>query len=82
MGHDIKTCPDKQDSVYFAPTSVTPFDSFKAGCLPPEKWRVTKHNWVNYMGGAAHCELKGLGVTQNKEWRKKYNIDLDSLTKY
>ena len=30
-GHNNKTCPDMQDSVYFTPTSDTPFDPFGFG---------------------------------------------------
>ena len=33
-GHNNKSCPDMQDSVYFTPTSDTPFDPFEVTCLP------------------------------------------------
>ena len=41
-GHNNKSCPDMQDSVYFTPTSDTPFDPFEVTCLPKEKWKFTK----------------------------------------
>ena len=46
-GHTNKNCPDMQDSVYFTPTSDTPFDPFEVVCLPKEKWKFTKHNYEN-----------------------------------
>ena len=49
-GHTNKNCPDLQDSVYFTPTSDTPYDPFEVICLPKEKWKVTKHNYENYTG--------------------------------
>ena len=48
-GHNIKTCPDMQDSVYFTPTSDTPFDPFEVTCLTKDKWKLTKHNYEKYM---------------------------------
>ena len=47
-GHNNKSCPDMQDSVYFTPTSETPFDPFELACLPKEKWKITKHDYKNY----------------------------------
>ena len=44
-GHDNKTCPDLQDSVFFTPTSDTPFSPFEVTCLPKEKWKITKHDY-------------------------------------
>ena len=40
-----------QDSVYFTPTSDTPFDPFEVTCLTKEKdkWKLTKHNYEKYM---------------------------------
>ena len=46
-GHNNKSCPDMQDSVYFTPTSDTPFDPFEVTCLPKEKWKLTKHDYKN-----------------------------------
>ena len=46
-GHENKNCPDMQDSVYFTPTSDTPFDPFEVTCLPKEKWKLTKHDYKN-----------------------------------
>ena len=46
-GHNNKTCPNMQDSVYFTPTSDTPFDPFEVTCMPKEKWKFTKHNYEN-----------------------------------
>ena len=46
-GHENKNCPDMQDSVYFTPTSDTPFDPFEVTCLPKEKWKFTKHDYKN-----------------------------------
>ena len=46
-GHKNKTCPDMQDSVYFTPTSDTPFDPFEVTCLPKDKWKFTKHDYQN-----------------------------------
>jgi len=46
-GHNNKSCPDMQDSVYFTPTSDTPFDPFEVTCLPKEKWKFTKHDYKN-----------------------------------
>ena len=36
-----------QDSVYFTPTSDTPFDPFEVTCMPKEKWKFTKHKYEN-----------------------------------
>ena len=47
-GHNNKSCPDIQDSVYFTPTSDTPFDPFEVACLPKEKWKITNHDYKNY----------------------------------
>ena len=47
-GHNNKSCPDMQDSVYFTPTSDTPFDPFEVACLPKEKWKITNHDYKNY----------------------------------
>merc|ERR1712127_522976 len=47
-GHNNKSCPDMQDSVYFTPTSETPFDPFELACLPKEKWKITKHDYKKY----------------------------------
>ena len=44
-GHKNASCPDMQDSVYFTPTSETPFDPFEAVCLPKDKWKLTKHEY-------------------------------------
>ena len=49
-GHSNKNCPDLQHSVYFTPTSDTPYDPFEVICLPKEKWKVTQHNYENYTG--------------------------------
>jgi len=46
-GHNNKSCPDMQDSVYFTPTSDTPFDPFEVTCLSKEKWKFTKHDYKN-----------------------------------
>ena len=48
-GHSNKNCPDLQDSVYFTPTSDTPYDPFEVICLPKEKWKLTQHNYENYI---------------------------------
>jgi hypothetical protein len=37
-----------QDSVYFTPTSDTPFDPLEVACLPKEKWKITNHDYKNY----------------------------------
>ena len=43
-----KTGKDMQDSVYFTPTSDTPFDPFELTCLSKDKWKVTKHDYKNF----------------------------------
>ena len=48
-GHSNKNCPDLQDSVYFTPTSDIPYDPFEVICLPKEKWKLTQHNYENYI---------------------------------
>ena len=37
-----------QDSVYFTPTSDTPFDPFELTCLSKDKWKVTKHDYIKF----------------------------------
>ena len=46
-GHNNESCPDMQDSVYFTPTSTTPFDPFEVTCLTKDKWKLTKHDYKN-----------------------------------
>ena len=45
--HDNETCPDMQDSVYFTPTSDTPFDPFEVTCLPKDKWKISNKKFEN-----------------------------------
>ncbi len=47
-GHDIESCPDMQDSVYFTPTSDTPFDPFEVTCLSKDKWKVTIQDYNKF----------------------------------
>ena len=48
-GHSNTSCPDMSDSVYFIPTSNTPYDPFEVLCLPKDKWKLTKHNYENIL---------------------------------
>ena len=73
-GHKNKNCPDMQDSVYFTPTSDTPFDPFEVTCLPKEKWKFTKHDFNNiyedYEGES--CFYGRMDV--NAPWEKELGI--------
>ena len=74
-GHNNKTCPDMQDSVYFTPTSETPFDPFELACLPKEKWKITKHDYKNYhdrRGATYDCFYGRQDVTA--PWEKELGI--------
>ena len=74
-GHNNKTCPDMQDSVYFTPTSETPFDPFELACLPKEKWKITKHDYKNYhdrRGATYDCFYGRQDVTV--PWEKELGI--------
>ena len=71
-GHNIKTCPDMQDSVYFTPTSDTPFDPFEVTCLTKDKWKLTKHNYEKYMDEEGKCFYGRGDITM--PWEKKLVI--------
>jgi len=73
--HNNKSCPDMQDSVYFTPTSETPFDPFELACLPKEKWKITKHDYKNYhdrRGDTHDCFYGRQDVTV--PWKKELGI--------
>ena len=74
-GHNNKTCPDMQDSVYFTPTSDTPFDPFEVTCMPKEKWKFTKHDYQNIedrRGEGGQCFYARGDV--NVPWKKELGI--------
>ena len=74
-GHNNKNCPDMQDSVYFTPTSDTPFDPFEVTCLPKEKWKLTKHDYKNFedrRGEGGQCFYSRSDVTTL--WEKELGI--------
>ena len=75
-GHNNKTCPDMQDSVYFTPTSDTPFDPFEVVCLPKEKWKFTKHDYENLFeierGEGDQCAYSRNDF--NAPWEKELGI--------
>jgi len=77
-GHNNKNCPDMQDSVYFTPTSDTPFDPFEVTCLPKEKWKLTKHDYKNIVE-----EFEGEGCFYTRPdvtapWKKELGIFKDA----
>ena len=73
-GHNNKTCPNMQDSVYFTPTSDTPFDPFEVTCIPKEKWKFTKHNYENIYdrGEGGDCFYARDDV--EAPWEKEFGI--------
>jgi hypothetical protein len=74
-GHNNKSCPDMQDSVYFTPTSDTPFDPFEVTCLSKDKWKVTQHDYKNYedsRGDGYQCFYSRSDVTAS--WEKEIGI--------
>ena len=70
-GHNNTSCPDLQDSVYFTPTSDTPYDPFELLCLPKEKWQLTKHDYKNFENRSM-CFYSRQDVTA--PWEKELGI--------
>jgi hypothetical protein len=74
-GHKNLSCPDLQDSVYFTPTSDTPFDPFEVTCLSKDKWKITKHDYKNFedrRGIGYQCFYTRDDVTA--PWEKEFGI--------
>ena len=74
-GHSNKTCPDLHDSVFFTPTSDTPFSPFEVTCLPKEKWKVTKHDYDEnnlFEQGDSDCFYGRTDV--NVPWEKELGV--------
>ena len=75
QGHKNLSCPDLQDSVYFTPTSDTPFDPFEVTCLSKDKWKITKHDYKNFedrRGIGYQCFYTRDDVTA--PWEKEFGI--------
>lgn len=45
--HNISDCPDMRDSVFFTPTSSTPYSPFEITCLNKEDWIISNKNLQN-----------------------------------
>ena len=78
-GHNNKDCPDMQDSVYFTPTSDTPYDPFEVNCLPKKNWKFTKHDYENIYLDPKDKERQGSGCFYSRSdvkapWEKELGI--------
>ena len=65
--HEISDCPDLIDSVYFTPTSNTPYDPFEWACLKRDDWKLTNKKF-KYEGNT--CFLTDDYVSGPPKWLK------------
>ena len=65
--HEISDCPDLIDSVYFTPTSNTPYDPFEWACLKRDDWKLT-NKIFKYEGNT--CFLSDDYVLGPPKWLK------------
>lgn len=65
--HEMTDCPDLIDSVYFTPTSNTPYDPFEWACLKRDDWKLTNKKF-KYEGNT--CFLTDDYVSGPPKWLK------------
>ena len=65
--HEMTDCPDLIDSVYFTPTSNTPYDPFEWACLKRDDWKLTNKKF-KYEGNS--CFLTDDYVSGPPKWLK------------
>ncbi|MDA7577103.1 hypothetical protein N8700_03720 [Candidatus Pelagibacter sp.] len=65
--HEMTDCPDLIDSVYFTPTSDTPYDPFELACLKRDDWKLT-NKIFKYEGNT--CFLSDDYVLGPPKWLK------------
>ena len=65
--HEMTDCPDLIDSVYFTPTSNTPYDPFEWACLNRNDWKLTNKKF-KYEESA--CFLTDDYVSSPPKWLK------------
>ena len=73
--HEMSDCADLKDSVYFTPTSNTPYDPFEWACLNRNDWKLTNKKF-KYEESA--CFLTDDYVSGPPKWLKNPRArDLD-----